>query len=125
MLFIQWRREKPPLPQVSAGAILSIEACCVSRVRVSKRQSQRVALFWHSHKMNMIGHQTIRPNLDGIRAKCVTDAIQIGVSISIIRKDFLAAIAPLRDMVGQSRKRGIPLTPVDSICGGLACCECV
>ena len=58
--------EEPPLPEMTAEATLQIEAERVGGVRISQRGAQRIGLFWHQNKLNMIAHQTVGPDFDSI-----------------------------------------------------------
>lgn len=56
--------------------------------------------------MNMIGHETVRENINVVFLCVLTQPFQIGNPIAVGKEDVLTAIAPLCDVMGHAGADG-------------------
>src|ERR1700733_8969957 len=57
----------------------------------------------HENQVNVVGHEAIRPDLDGSFRRLIGEEIAIDLLIALLEKNGLAPVAPLRDVM---RKAG-------------------
>ena len=68
-------------------------------MRFSDRQSQTIGPLWSQDKVNMIGHETVRPNLDPRLARLLGQQIAIDLVVAVLEEDRLSSIPALRHVV--------------------------
>ncbi len=56
--------------------------------------------------MDVIRHQAVRDNLDGILFRVIAKQPQVGCLISVAEKHALSMISPLRHVMRNARKQG-------------------
>ncbi len=66
---------------------------------LAERRAQAVRLAGHQDKMDVIGHQAVRPGLGAGLAAPLAPQAQIGLVIAPHEEDLHAADAPLGDVV--------------------------
>jgi hypothetical protein len=79
-----------------------IDKTRIAAVSFTYRPSETILGFRNRHQMHMVGHQTVSPDLDGTAGTPLSYQIQIGPIIIVAEKGLLAAVAPLRHMMGPS-----------------------
>ena len=86
-----------PKPRVDVTAVPSVGFC--------DRPGQTILAAGHEDQMYMIRHEAIGPNFDTVGFTVLGKQVTIERVVVLLNKDLLAAITPLRDMVGNTGNR--------------------
>jgi hypothetical protein len=99
MSFIQSAGVKPPLPEMPAAPVHTIDILRVAKGRPADGSRQRFLLVRYRDKMNVIGHKTICKNLQFILIALLFKQLKKDIAVVIDKENVLAIIAPLSDMM--------------------------
>jgi hypothetical protein len=103
MILVQRAREKPPLPQAAVDSLLPIYVLDIARVHRLENQSQCPCQRRNADEVDMVGHETIRKDLQSKLDGVLEDELKVSLAICIAEENVISAIAPLSDMVRNSR----------------------
>jgi len=87
------------LPDMSTGGVSSVPVCGVATVRLLQRHGASALRGYH-HQVNMVRHQAIADQKQGMELQGLPQQIQINRPLGIRCQDELTRVATLRDMVG-------------------------
>jgi hypothetical protein len=104
VIFIHCARVKSAFPQVARLRIFPIEVLRVAHVTVGKRPRKRVGFFWNRDQVDVVRHEAVRQDLEAVLPLVLIQEMQVPFAIGIVQKNLHQSIAPLRDMMGQSRR---------------------
>jgi len=100
---IEHERSEPPLPQMASPPLAEVDHPGVTPMGLTDRPAQPVGRVRNSDQMNVVGHQRIRPNLNVMGAARLTHQFQVELVILVTKESRLATVAPLGDVVRQTR----------------------
>jgi len=98
--------EKAILPKVSAAAIGPVAGERVLRMSVPQGAREGVFAFGNSHKMDVIGHEAIADDAYAGTRGVVAQEVQVEAAIVVGEEDWLAVVAALSNVMGNSREDG-------------------
>ena len=87
-----------------APSLSKIDAPGVASVGLANGKIQTLFCFRHGNQMNMVGHQTISPDLHLILCAPFRHQFQIGLVVLIIKKCLQTPVAPLGHVVRRCRR---------------------
>ena len=93
---------EPALPEASPPVFPEIDRKRVFPIRDCHRFGQTAFGFRDSDQMNMVRHQTINPENEPRLVSVFLEKFEIINSIFVMKKDRLATIPPLNDMMGNT-----------------------
>lgn len=100
MVFIHGDGAEPPLPEMARPIVTPVDKVRLLPVRLGEHVAQAVLVAWHDNEMDVIGHQAIGPDC-GLRSlRACLDKRKIPRLITVLKKHRLAAVAALRDVMG-------------------------
>jgi hypothetical protein len=79
-----------------------IDEIGVAPMRLSDSQPQTIRSHRGHDKVNMIGHETVRPNVDSGLARLLSEQIPVNLLIPVLKKDRLPTITALRNVMGKA-----------------------
>ena len=88
---------------MATATLPEIHPTRVAPVRLAERSPQAFWRFRHGKQMNVIGQQTVAPNLNPAVGAPLCHQVQIGLVVRIGEKSLLPAMAALTDVVRQAR----------------------
>ena len=91
MFIVENTGEEPPLPEMTAEAMLQIEAKRVGGVCISQRAAQRIRFFWDQNKMNMVAHQAVGPDFGSIFGGVFSEKGKVVLAVFGLEKDIHTA----------------------------------
>jgi hypothetical protein len=103
MGFVHDDRSEPRLKQVTNCIAARVDEVRVTAMRFSDRKCQTDLILRNENKMDVIGHQTVRPDLHIGLCGGPRQVVEIDEMIAAFEEDRLAAISALRHMVRQVR----------------------
>ena len=71
-------------------------------MRIGEAFAQTVFIGGHRNKMNMIGHETVAPDLRLGPARRFAEKIKVERIVHFFKEDSTAPVSTLGDMVGQT-----------------------
>src|SRR5271154_1415185 len=93
---------KSSLPEVAGALSPRVDHGRVTPMHASERSTQAVFALGGENEMDVIGHETPRPDRDARLARRLGQTVAIGDLVGRGKEPLLPAIATLRDMVGQA-----------------------
>jgi hypothetical protein len=103
MIFTHWIGRKALLPEMPPPFLAKIDLPCITTMRLAYCVTKAVGLHWDGNEMNVIGHETIRPNINFIMPAGSGDQGDIISIIIFVEKSLHAAVSPLREMMRYTR----------------------
>ena len=103
MIFTHRVGRKPLLPEMSPPFLAKIDMSRITTMRLSHCMTEAVGLHGNGNEMNMIGHETIRPNINFITPAGIGHQGNIFSIIIVAEKSLHAAVSPLREMMRYAR----------------------
>jgi hypothetical protein len=92
------------LPDMTVHFAATVYILRVPHVKQIECAGERIILVWHTNQVDMVAHETVGPDIEGISFAVLLQPFPILEVILICLKDPLAVIAALRDMVGKSSR---------------------
>lgn len=99
MRFIHRHGTELALPQMSGHPHARIHIARAMPMYMTKCPSQRIRIAGHGNDVHMIGHKAVRPYLDPVSLRRVSQQIEIKGVIPVLKERPLATIAALRQMM--------------------------
>ena len=96
-------RGEAALPEMAAPVFAEIDEPCVSTVRLSDCRCQGFLALGNDDKVNVIWHEAVAPDLNGVACAPPVDQVEVGLVVVIGKEGLLPTIAALGDVV---RKTG-------------------
>jgi len=97
--FIKGTRRETALPKVAAPLLTKVDHPGISAVRLANRPPQSNGSFRDSHKMNVIRHQAVGPNLNTALRAVFGHQLKIGPIIVIFEEGALTTVPTLSHVV--------------------------
>jgi len=86
---------KPFLPEMPPPIVAKIDQSRVMPMCLGKRLTQPVRALRHQDKMDVIGHQTIRPALSLCGLTAISDVVEVRLIVATIKENLLPSISSL------------------------------
>lgn len=102
MRLIHRDRSEPALKKVTRPAAPRVDVIGITSMRFSDRSPKTICLRRTENEVNMVWHQTVRPNLDCGLACLFSQQISINVLVTVLKEDRLPAIATLRHVMREA-----------------------
>ncbi len=91
-----------PLPEMAGSPASRVDQSGVSTMHARQRAPQAVFVLRDEDEMDVVGHQTPRPNAHARFVRRLGQPVAVGGVVGIGEEHPLAAVAALRYMVGQA-----------------------
>ena len=101
MAFIHDNRAKAALPQMPCYPYPRVDISGIAPVRIGEGRAQSVFMAGHNDDMNMVGHQTIAPDLRARLFSRLAQQIFVERIVFIIEECWQATVASLGHMMGK------------------------
>lgn len=88
---------------MAAPVLTEVDHATISPVCLADPATQAVIGFWDSNKMNVVRHKAVRPDIYATFPAPFTEQSDICSVIPIIEECWHSSVAPLRNMMGNSR----------------------
>ena len=103
MIFRHGNRIIPPLPEVPGAVQAQIEHPGVLALNALQQPGKRALPVRNQNQMDVIWHQAVGLNGNPVVVRKFREQIQVEKAISLTKKDLLAIVTPLGDVVRDAR----------------------
>jgi hypothetical protein len=90
-------------PQMAGPVPLLVDSAREPSLELAHRLAERVGADSSDKQMDVVGHQTIRPDLDPVSAGHTGEKTQLCLAIVAIEEDVAFPVAAVSDVVGEIR----------------------
>src|SRR5215813_11481154 len=97
---IQGTRIKPSLPDVPAGSVRRVPVSRIASVRLFQRRRQSFCFARDHHQMDVVRHQAIANQGEGMELHSLPKKIQINHALGVGSQNELSCVATLCDVMG-------------------------
>lgn len=102
--FIQWRRKKPPLPEVPLPTPRTVNPLGVTHMQRLEYPVQSVIGCRNGNQVNMVGHEAIGEYFNLKFLAIFMEPSEIRLTIFVRKENIFASITALRDVVWNTSK---------------------
>jgi hypothetical protein len=103
MFIVERTGKRPSLPQSPADALGPVEVLGVAQVQRPEYRCERIGSFRYANEMDVVRHEAISQDLQPVLGGILQQELNISLSIAIFEKDIFSSIAPLSDVMRNSR----------------------
>ena len=103
MFIVEGAGKKPSLPQTPADVLGPVDVLGVAQVQRPEHRRKRIGSYRYTNEVDVVGHEAMRQDLQPVLGAIIQQELKISLSIAIFEEDILASIAPLSDMMWNSR----------------------
>jgi hypothetical protein len=103
MFIVERAGKRPSLPQSPANALRPVEVLGVAQVQGPEHGCERIGSFRYANEMDVVRHEAISQGLQPVLDGIFKQKLEISLSITTFAKHIFPSIAPLSDVMRNSR----------------------
>ena len=103
MFIVERTGKRPSLPQSPADLLGPVEVLGVAQVQRPEHRCEPIGSFRYANEVDVLCHEAISQGLQPVLGGILQQELKISLPIAIFEKDIFSSIAPLSDVMRNSR----------------------